>query len=79
MDILDLLNIINRNIFNYEIDEYNKNIILLYDYLQENLSNFNEEKRQILICILTKLEDAYKNSDYILYSDILEFELKQIL
>lgn len=79
MGIQGLINEINRNVFDCKIEEFNKNITKLYDYISNILPNLDKCDAEYLIEILMKLEDAYKKSDYLLYSDIIEFELKKLI
>lgn len=79
MNINNLIIEINRNIFDYKIEDFNQNVILLYDYIQNIIPNLDENSSNYLLTILSYLEKAYKDKDYLLYSDIIEFELKTIL
>lgn len=78
-DIINALDEISENIFEYKVDELNKNIVKLIDQVQLILEEVSSEYVNEILSILLELERAYKNKDYLLYSDILEYELKSII
>ncbi|OHW61971.1 hypothetical protein EUAN_17350 [Andreesenia angusta] len=78
-EVASILNKINENIFEYKVDELNKNIVDLIDYIQLILKEVDSKYLDIILNILLELENAYENKDYLLYSDIIEYELKSVI
>lgn len=79
IDIKKQIKLIETEILNYNIEEVNKLLNVLFEYisvgLQKNEIKNSEELNEILI----KIEKSISNKDYLLLSDILIFELYEIM
>lgn len=77
-NIIKLIDVIQENIFRYNINNISKSISLLVDYLVPYINVFiNEENK--LNEILNLINTSLLNRDYLLLADILEYEFRPLV
>jgi isochorismate hydrolase len=74
-----IINNIQDKLFSYRMDELSKNIQLMTKELDNIIDLLNSEENYVINEIFNFLNIALSNKDYLLYNDILEFELKTFL
>ena len=77
--ILDLIDEVEQSIAEYDIKKLMKTVELLIDEILKVLPQIDEKHVLNINNIFINTNVALTNKDYILYQDILEFELKPIL
>ena len=77
--ILELIYIIEECISEYDIKKLMKYVDLLVEELLKALSMVDKEHTNHINNLFYNANVALLNKDYILYEDILEYELKPIL
>lgn len=77
--ILNLIDKIEENIILYNLNELKKNISILIDEIISYLPNLDEKKVSQINEIFYYMNNSLDNKDYILYLDILQYELKSFI
>lgn len=68
---------LQSSIFQYRIDDFNKQIIELINFLSQELEeSINTEKQDEIKKIIDNINKAFINKDYLLFADILKYELE---
>jgi len=77
--ILELINIIEECISDYDVEKLMKYVNLLAEELLYVLPQIDEKHINQVNSLFCNAYEALTNKDYILYVDILEYELKPII
>lgn len=77
--IAETIDRLQQDINAYRIVHLPKVLSLLIDDLNELLPMLPEEEQKLLIEIFKLLNTALENQDFLLFSDVLEYELLRIL
>lgn len=77
-NIIELIDIIQENIFKYNINNISKNISLLVENIVSYIDVFAVEESK-LNEILNWMNISLLNKDYLLLADILEYEFKSLI
>lgn len=77
-NIIELIDIIQENIFKYNINNISKNISLLVENIVSYINVFEVEETK-LNEILNWVNISLVNKDYLLLADILEYEFKPLI
>lgn len=79
-DLIKLSQNIQTSIFEYNINEFNTQVIELITLLQEELEHSINNKNEDMFILLKRIIDdinfAFSNKDYLLFADILKYELE---
>ncbi|MVX62353.1 hypothetical protein GKZ28_01385 [Clostridium chromiireducens] len=79
-DLMKLSENIQSSIFHYRIDDFNKQLIELINLLEQELANGikieNQDKISTIKKIIGSINIAFENKDYLLFADILKYELE---
>lgn len=71
---------LQNSIFEYDIDKFNKQVIELINLLSQNIEDSISENEQDKIFLIRKIIDkiniAFCNKDYLLFADMLKYELE---
>lgn len=82
-DLMQLSSSLQENIFEYRIDEFNKQVVELINFLteelQENINIGKQNEIQNIQRIIENINFAFCNKDYLLFADILKYELENYL
>lgn len=78
-EIYDIMVKIENSIFDYNIYEMNEFINQMVNELSMLLPRFSEQDLLVLNHILSVLQEAQSNKDFLMYADILHFELKPFI
>ncbi|WP_017211313.1 hypothetical protein [Clostridium beijerinckii] len=78
--LINLSENLQKSIFEYNIDEFNKQVIELINFLTQELEERVVLKKQdemsIIKTIIDNINFAFCNKDYLLFADILKYELE---
>lgn len=75
--LIELSYNIQNSIFKYDVNQINKDIIDLINTLVEEVNNQKDEDTIFFIKqIIDNLNFAFCNRDYLLFGDILKYELE---
>lgn len=78
-NLIDVIDNIQEKLFLYEFDELSNHIDIIVNKLLSVLNNLDENDGNIVKDILNVLSISLENKDYLLYNDVLEYELKPFL
>lgn len=78
-DILMLIDEIENNIIIYNLNQFKKNVEILIDKIINYLPRIDEVGVNRLNEIFYYMNSSLTNKDYMLYLDILQYELRPII
>ncbi|MCB2340752.1 hypothetical protein [Clostridium estertheticum] len=78
-NILNLIDVVEQSIIEYNIKKLMETVSLLVEEIFKILPQIDERYMKNINNIFQNTNVALTNKDYLLYQDILEFELKPIL
>ena len=79
VNIIDLINVVEQSISEYSMKKLMETVSLLVEEIIHVLPQIDEKYIKNINNILLSTNVALTNKDYLLYQDILEFELKPIM
>lgn len=77
--ILNLIGVVEQSITEYNIKKLMETVALLVEEILKVLPQIDEKYMKNINNIFQNTNVALTNKDYLLYQDILEFELKPML
>ncbi|MBU3190623.1 hypothetical protein K9O30_15765 [Clostridium bowmanii] len=78
-DVLELIDVVEENIVEYDMKKFKETVAVLVEKIFYILPKLDEKYIKHINIIFQNINVALNNKDYLLYQDILEFELKPIL